>query len=446
MATKDTSVYLQHLDFAVGDVGGPVPNGYRVRASTEKLARMRDGTYLPKWRQVIQNGGNATTPMTASYRSIVEQQPQSLVVFYDRIPGEPHYGKGAGFCTARYMTDQWATWSAFTDNADARASNKFLNAVRKELVVVSGPTFLGELRETLRMIHKPAAGLQELINSYLTAATARFNALGRPKWAKPPNKPKGEKRGRNRFERANSLATWEKALAELWLEYSFGWKPLMMDIEDAMEAYCALFYKERLIPISEGGKDFYHGPFQTTSASFADVGALLWYGIQYHKELTSIVRYKGVVKAQAVTTAADRFARFGFTPSEFVPTAWELLPWSFLIDYFASIGDVLSGVVTDTASVSWCNKSVVHIGDLVCTDYPMPDFILAFTKSSYALSPGKLVKRSRDITRSVGTLPTPSLTVKWKQGVWRLTNMLALFQQVSSRGSTQIRTGRNYRL
>jgi hypothetical protein len=59
-------------------------------------------------------------------------------------------------------------------------------------------------------------------------------------------------------------------------------------------------------------------------------------------------------------TKWDNWALFGFTPSELVPTAWELLPWSFLVDYFVNVGDVLSSAVTASSNVNFVNKTVIQ--------------------------------------------------------------------------------------
>lgn len=39
-----------------------------------------------------------------------------------------------------------------------------------------------------------------------------------------------------------------------------------------------------------------------------------------------------------------------------IPTAWEMLPWSFLIDYVSNIGDVISANLVSMENVAWVYK------------------------------------------------------------------------------------------
>jgi hypothetical protein len=47
----------------------------------------------------------------------------------------------------------------------------------------------------------------------------------------------------------------------------------------------------------------------------------------------------------------------GFDPSSFLPTVWELIPYSFLIDYFTNIGDVIEGWSQLGINLAWCNRT-----------------------------------------------------------------------------------------
>jgi hypothetical protein len=354
--------------------------------------------------------------------------------------------------------DTWPTWVSFNDASGNRAAVKFRNSIREAQVRVSGPTFLGEMRETLRMLRKPAAGLQNLLEHYLNDVTrAQKKHRGRPKPSAPRPKnadgtAKGSKnpyRGNDPVDPKTGKPYWYGDLSALWLEYSFGWVPFLKDIDDALQAYWDKLEEERVVRISEGGKDFYSyndAQWLYTWPGISSAARVRVHGL--HRQ-TSIVRYKGAVKAQAVTTYKDRAARWGFTPSEFVPTAWELLPWSFLVDYFVNIGEVLEAAVTDTSNVMFVNRSIVHKNEHVYTQIGDPAFIKSLypTSATYQLDPGEVVKWDKTVTRDsdVG-VPMPTLITKLPTSPSKLANMLALFAQTNSNVHPQRFSGRNYRL
>jgi hypothetical protein len=49
---------------------------------------------------------------------------------------------------------------------------------------------------------------------------------------------------------------------------------------------------------------------------------------------------------------------FGFSPDNFAPTIWELIPYSFLIDYFSNVGDIIEGWSQLGTRLAWCNRTV----------------------------------------------------------------------------------------
>jgi hypothetical protein len=52
------------------------------------------------------------------------------------------------------------------------------------------------------------------------------------------------------------------------------------------------------------------------------------------------VRYYGIYRSDG--RGSPNTHSYGFSPWEFVPTVWELIPYSFLVDYFTNIGGILS--------------------------------------------------------------------------------------------------------
>ena len=303
--------------------------------------RTRTGSALPNWREVIDSGGNATTSLTATWDTI-ESTPSVAFTSFNNIFGQGPFTTTA---TLDLLADtdinrlpKNPTMS--TSNADNKARAKFYKRLRELAVQFSGPTFLGELRETLHMIRRPASALYSRNLGYL-------DALSKRKRASPKH--------------------WTKSISGLWLENAFGWQPLMHDIEDAVKAHRRLTSDDRHRVISAGFIDYAD---KTSTLSGLDNTIRGIYGISDMKFVkccglkeSVAVRYKGKVSARVRTTQWDNWALFGFTPTEFIPTAWELLPWSFLVDYFTNIGEMISAAVTSTSDINFVNKTVIQKTD-----------------------------------------------------------------------------------
>jgi len=70
-------------------------------------------------------------------------------------------------------------------------------------------------------------------------------------------------------------------------------------------------------------------------------------------------RYKGAVTA---TVSPPTFAeQAGFSLSNFLPTVWNLIPYSFLVDCFTNIGQVIDGASLGTVYLSWGCKTIRRV-------------------------------------------------------------------------------------
>jgi len=390
-------------------------------SKTHTLSRTRTGVSVPNWLLKIRSHASATSALSGTYDTM---DSTGLADFTFRYRG--YTPSMPSECIEKVTGDipaynLWTPTMAFNwpSDADARALQKFLGNVRKLQTEVSSLTFLGELRPTLAMLRMPAKGIWDLCWDYYRALKKRKRMN--------PNK-------------------WLDYAPGLWLEYSFGWKPLMMDIADAFSALNNLLKGDR-VTVVKGAKSSSKLTYDTIDSYSPGQGFYtphLWYVRRSWTLEDEYVRYRGAVRTRAATTFKDAAARWGFTPSDFVPTLWELLPWSFLVDYFVTIGDALDAYYADQRTLVWVCKTVRRRGRNIVSLIPN----IQLTESKVPLgkvintsgSSGSAVWERRTILRSdqTGTVLAPSVSLIYNGPKWgQYANISALFGQFCSNLHTQ---------
>lgn len=222
--------------------------------------------------------------------------------------------------------------------ANAEALGKFAQRILQARTALQGGVVVGELMQTLQMLKNPAQGLRRLVDDWGYAAR-RIRST----------------------RRVTSLPfhtrTVAQNLADAWLEYSFGWKPLLHDIRDGCRALNTQYAGRPLHVRRITGKATTNGEGYDDNSTINQNSLMIWRG-RVRSVGSCTVIYRGAVRVEAVDPHEMDPALFGFTPSQFLPTAWELIPYSFLIDYFTNIGDIVAGWSTLFANLAWCNRTV----------------------------------------------------------------------------------------
>jgi len=124
-----------------------------------------------------------------------------------------------------------------------------------------------------------------------------------------------------------------KALAENWLELQYGWKPLLADIDGVLKSLTAINSGDFVQRVTSSGKG--RSYVEVKKSSVNDSG------------LTDAVRNITISDTQCKFGLRYRLAsplrsflsQTGFTNP--INLAWEILPFSFVVDWFLPIGPYL---------------------------------------------------------------------------------------------------------
>jgi len=181
-----------------------------------------------------------------------------------------------------------------------------------------------------------------------------------------------------------------RAFANNYLEFHFGWSPLLSDIGNALDI------------LTQGIPNYLvRGKASLTSSSTFIVGSG-----PVNKQRHTMTSGWSIRARVEVTDPNTRLAsQMGFVNP--LTVAWELVPFSFVVDWFVNVGDVLASY-SDFLGFKFLESSVTSFNkDRVSTFYESID---------YGLPTGIIRKAGSyegvDVKRQVGPIPGPSLTVR----------------------------------
>lgn len=314
--------YIATLNGAITQKGGV---SFRVATGGQ-----RSGSEVANWKKIIRSGGNATSDFSAN-ELVLKRVP--IYAYCDHQNKVPPFTSRSDV-TKDYFADNQgdgiptttAIPSSLTARVDIQAREQFLQKYRDARTSIQLGVFGGELLRTVRMIKSPAKALREGINAYYRDVKKRTR----------------RKRGKRPDLR--------KIVSETWLEYVFGWRPLIRDVEGICRLTCAdpARYRKRITSIAS---ENYKLEPQHITKSAPSIGSPPWWIEHYQQENTFMVRYIGAADATMMTPTFPE--QLGLDWSNFLPTVWELIPFSFLVDYFSNVGAVIEGISTGNVALAY---------------------------------------------------------------------------------------------
>jgi hypothetical protein len=389
----------QGWQFLYETPSGIVDNGTSLTGGVKNFTFERTGSSNPKYKEQISRGQNATGNLHVRAENLDELVRASLTMrrFWTSTGAliEAFYAKGV------HKPLEFKEHMSSSTAADNQALKYLFRAIQDRRTSFQGGVFLGEAREALRMLTSPAKALREGLNKYLV--NVKTNTRG-------------------------SKANRAKVLSDTWLEFQYGWQPLVSDIKQGVEAY--IKHTEKLLTnrltrrgeereteflqVNQPGDNFGGVPIILTSIVYRKVS------VQYIVGL----RFQG----SGASPDPSVFERAGLTLSQFIPTVWNLIPYSFLVDYFTNIGDILEAGATNTSDVIWVCKTVrqeTKYFRLAQAD-PASNTSNSGVTVTCDGQPGMWITVAKDIVRSSPPLSRPKFEVSIPASPTKWINMAAL--------------------
>lgn len=350
MVAKTKKIYTpKYIFLTAGGRYNPAPTVRRMDMAgmgQKVFVNSRSGQSVPDWKRKIASHQNATSPYTAEFTNLrVWRDPYA----FRQDVGTQLVGSKREFITEiqqRYFPyptyggslNPYASSSEDRATATERARAGCFKKEANRQVQMNAQVMLGELYATAALLYAPLKAVKNH-----TWASLRELAK---KMAKAEN--------RGKVLTLKQLNNW-------YLGYTFGVAPLIGDIEGAAEALASAIMHEKFAKCQGSSGDIQRGfprSFWYSSSPFT-------VQVEDTYTLTTKARARSQIRL-TLDGRADISDRLLVALNldgrqvlaNFAPTVWELMPFSFLYDYFGNFGDVIQSRLAVRPDVVWQSLTI----------------------------------------------------------------------------------------
>lgn len=308
------------------------------------------GSNNPSWKERLANGFDAGSPYTRIWGPKVIRSDVVDWYWEKWKNGNPSNGlfsnryRGAfPLWTLNYQKPNLELDIVSLQDQVALA---FLSKLRSVATRFQALPFLWELRETIGMLKNPLKGIIGHTEKYRRAAARHLGSS----------------------KKAGIVAD---GLNDAFLQYTFAVKPLLGDIESGLAAAKDILFDSPDIPLSVTFRDTFSKNEGVRTAGDNPGTYPVW--VQTWSEVKASVQIKGAFRTAPHHPLGNRGREnLGLELDEFIPAAWELLPWSFVADYFTNIGDILGARGTALSGLRWywMGTKTNELRACICIPFP----------------------------------------------------------------------------
>lgn len=301
-------------------------------------------------------------------------------------------------------------WTINTDGIVAEAITKAHAGVTQGNAALA--VTIAERRKTLSMIETRVTQLRDIARAIRNRDSKSLLRLT------------GTGAGNKRF--AKRMQNKTVKTSQLWLEYRYGWTPLVMDVNGLIKALQSGKYP-RYTSRGYAAKSASTKNDWTESSWGNGNGGQPWSMSDATTESVS-------ARAYVLYTISDEFLkanRLGLADP--LGSAWELVPWSFVVDWFVNVGDWLQSItpkVGVSVLASGCTLTKEYLGTRTLVEaLNYGPFEISgmngLNQSVYGLN------KSRTTNPSIPSLPTFTVHLNTKRAVDAIALAITSFKRVS---------------
>lgn len=383
---------------------------------------------------------------TTPYRKEVFTQRGLPLLYYQWFYDEgPYHYSGKGANSTSTPSAIW--WGGYTDSSAMRSklSTASQNALLAN-IVSNAPSWdvltdLAEGKETVGLLRETAS---KFIN--LASMVKRRDIMAIASFFKVSTTKRGLKRLRRRIYPKRTLGgygvTVGSCMSNLWMSYRYGFMPMIYSMQDASIAFNASFAKGVSLTSQVTLSDSLYA--ETSTSGSNETG--------FKSTNKSSRSCGGSFRRKAyfnyTNSMVDRL--IGNPISTVARTTWEVVPFSFVVDWFIGIGSYLDNLQVDTL-VPKSSVNVTEKGTTRLVNW----FVSNGAEKHYRHSIAKFFGASAESTRftferSKGSLSVPGidLSQSWYTFKRSIDSSCLLWQQFSKKLNEYVDpdTGLRYRV
>ena len=319
-------------------------NGFLFPTNTGymKYLGTKSGTNVAHWRSKIRQGNDATGAYTLDNYSLEMKPGYAHWAAHDMARPPNKVTQYSGWFSGNSSGPSSALTHLTTNlsAANAAALKQVYSKLAQQTSHTNSLATLGEMADTIRMIRHPFRAIAELTQNHVNRLVKSKRGL------------RGSER--QRFEKYYEL------VRSSYLEYVFGLAPLISDTVAITETIARWnlenegIRKERTRIVGRG-EDVNVSHFVSTSGQHYQ-GGFNVYRYQHIQKITTTRKVQYVcgvsLPGSAPAGSTERLTELlGFNFRNFLPSVWEVIPWSWLVDYVLNVSDLIEAGVSDTSSL-----------------------------------------------------------------------------------------------